>query len=101
MSGPSLKELADLGCCELVVRVSKYDRELTNRGPDSTTTPVEWQAIAKHSNAAKPWSVAVRSDPDLAMLDALEQFKRLNLNKKPIRKPPMKSDLDEEAASLI
>lgn len=75
---PSIADLAALGCCEVVVRVSQYEPEPGNRGPDAGFKPVEWQAIAKHVNASLPWAVAVRPDPDEAERDARRLFAEMN-----------------------
>lgn len=77
-SVPSIARLTELGCSEVLVRVSSYVPEPGNRGPDSSLKPVQWQAIVKHVNASNPWAVAVRPDPDEADRDARRLFVEMN-----------------------
>jgi hypothetical protein len=74
---------------------------------------VEWQAIVKHVNAANPWAVAVRKDPDEAERDARRLF--VEMNSKPHKvaalaaqrnkpKPPDKpvnGSLDDDLDDLV
>ena len=77
-SVPTIAQLTALGCSEVLVRVSSYSPEPGNRGPDSSMKATEWQAIVKHVNAANPWAVAVRKDPDEAERDARRLFVEMN-----------------------
>lgn len=74
---PSQKRLSEIGACESLVRVSQFSPPETNRGAERHLTPVQWQAIVKHSDASKGWAVAVRDDPDLAEADAKRLFLEL------------------------
>lgn len=102
-SVPTIAQLTALGCSEVLVRVSKYVPEPGNRGPDGSMKPIQWQAIVKHVNAANPWAVAVRADPDEAERDARRLFVEMNSKPhkvaalaaaeapKPAPKPPAKA----------
>ena len=103
---PTIADLTKLGCSEVLVRVSSYSPEPGNRGPDPSMKPTQWQAIVKHVNAANPWAVAVRGDPDEAERDARKLFVEMNskphkvaaLAKAQAKKPappPADEDLDD------
>jgi hypothetical protein len=114
---PTIAQLTALGCSEVLVRVSSYSPEPGNRGPDSSMKALEWQAIVKHVNAANPWAVAVRKDPDEAERDARRLFVEMNSkphkvaalaaqrNPKPAApKPPAKpvnGSLDDDLDDLV
>lgn len=74
----TLADLAKLGCCEVLVRVSSYSIEPGSRGPNASHRPTKWQAIVKHVNADSPWAVACRDDADEAERDARRLFVEMN-----------------------
>ncbi len=67
-----LRDLTSLGADDVTVRVSAYDWEADPHG-----VPCQWQAIVKHRDRTKAWSVAVRDDPVVALQDAINGFAEL------------------------
>lgn len=63
-----------MGLSKIRTTVSRYNYDTDGRGPESYMTPAEWQSIAEHVDASKPWAVAVRADPDEAERDAKALF---------------------------
>ena len=62
---PDLNVLTELDIAELIVRVSRYEKDI----------PVSYQAIVKgRTTPTGPWGVGVRSNPNAAVEAALAEY---------------------------
>lgn len=84
----TLSDVGELGASEIIIRVAQFDFPAKGQ-----MVPARWQATVRHHDETLPWSVAVGSDPDKALAEALLKF--------PVKADPTPPKVDDEWEDLI